>query len=219
MKKLVLFGVRSPLVAEYEETCRRAAIEIAAAVSVDGAPRLIATDLVVELAELVSTHRSIPCLVCAFSPQRRRELVSTAIANGFRISDALIDPTSIVASSTALGVGTYVNAGCVIGSIARIGQNVFINRSSSIGHHAIFEDFVTIGPGVTIAGNVRIGTGSIIGAGSTVLPNLRIGSGSIIAAGSVVRRDVADGTFVAGNPAIEKPFNLALSSINSPGEE
>ena len=36
---ITLFGIRSPLVVEYEETCHRLGIEIAAAVSVNGSPR------------------------------------------------------------------------------------------------------------------------------------------------------------------------------------
>lgn len=219
MKKMLLFGVRSPLIVEFEESCRRASMQVMAAVAVAGAPRIILTERLIELTALTPDDRSIPCLVCAFSPQRRRELVSTAISNGLQIADALIDPSSIVASSSALGRGSYINAGCVVGAATRIGDNVLINRACNVGHHVLLGDFVTIGPGVTIAGNIRIGNDSIIGAGSTILPNLRIGAGAIIAAGSVVRRDVADGVFVAGNPAIEKPFNVVQSSLNAPGEE
>jgi len=219
MTKIILFGARSPLIVEFEETCRRAAIEIAAAVNVAGAPRTIATERVVDLTELASLDRTIPFIACAFGPQRRRELVSLALSHDLRLADALLDPGSIVARSSAPGRGTYINAGCVIGGAAKFGDNVFINRSCSVGHHVLLGDFVTIGPGTTIAGNVRIGTGSIVGAGSTILPNLRIGNNAIIAAGSVVRRDISDGVFVAGNPAVEKSFNLAESSLTVTGEE
>ena len=77
-------------------------------------------------------------------------------------------------------------------------------------------DETTLGPRVTILTHdaapklrtgysriapVRIGARVFIGANATILPGVTVGDDAIIGAGSVVRRDVAPGTVVAGNPA------------------
>jgi acetyltransferase-like isoleucine patch superfamily enzyme len=52
-----------------------------------------------------------------------------------------------------------------------------------------------------VAGQVTIGDGAQLGAGAVVAPGVRIGAGARVAPGTVVRRDVAAGETVAGNPA------------------
>jgi sugar O-acyltransferase (sialic acid O-acetyltransferase NeuD family) len=219
MKKIALFGIRSPLTIEYEETCHRAGIMIPFAVTVAGTPRLHDDAPILEVDDLLSHHLEIPCIVCAFSPIRRRVLADAAIAAGFAFAEPLLDPASTIARSVDVGAGSYINAGCVIGGLSIIGNHVVVNRSSSAGHHAVLGDYVSIGPGVTLAGNVRVGEGSVIGAGSTVLPGIRIGAGAVVAAGSVVRKHVEDGTMVAGNPAVERAFDPLRSSLHFPGAE
>lgn len=219
MREVVLFGIRSPLAVEYEETCRRTGIAIAFALSVDGAPRLVTPTTIRKLDELEPDHLKVAAVTCAFSPVRRRMLVATALEAGFAIAAALVDAAATIASSARVGAGSYINAGCVVGAYALIGEHVVLNRSSSVGHHTMLADYVSIGPGVTLAGNVRVGEGSVIGAGSTVLPDLRVGAGAIVAAGSVVRSHVPDGVFIAGNPAISRPYNFEESSLNLPDAE
>jgi len=104
----------------------------------------------------------------------------------------------------------------------RLGRDVLIARGCyfdpgfswliSIG------DETTIGPNVTILTHdaapklrtgysliapVRIGARVFVGANATILLGVVIGDDAIVGAGSVVRRDVADGTVVVGNPAAE----------------
>ncbi|RMB58153.1 acyltransferase [Tessaracoccus antarcticus] len=50
---------------------------------------------------------------------------------------------------------------------------------------------------IVIEGDVLVGTGAMLLKGVTV------GRGAVVAAGAVVRRDVAAGAVVAGNPAVE----------------
>ena len=218
-RQIALFGARSPLVVEYEESCRRSGITIPFAVTVDGAPRLAQTSNILELGELAPSHLDVAFIAAAFSPLRRRCLVELAIQMGFTPADAVIDPTAVVAHSARVGRGTFINAGSVIGALSMIGDHIVFNRSSSAGHHTVLANFVSIGPGVTLAGNIRVGEGSIIGAGSTILPDLRIGAGAIVAAGSVVRRHVPDGVLVDGNPARQRPFDIRRSSFNLPEAE
>lgn len=48
---MILFGVRSPLVVDFEETLARRGIAVTAAVSVSGVPRLLDRSRLVDLAD------------------------------------------------------------------------------------------------------------------------------------------------------------------------
>lgn len=217
---VALFGIRSPLLPDYEDCFDRLGLEISIAVRADSLrPRLLGHKTVIDLADLSSAHHGLAFIACAFNPYRRDELVRLALAARMVAAKAIVDPTSIVATSTRLGDGTFVNAGSVIGSAGIIGDHVFVNRASNIGHHAILDDYVSIGPGVTIAGNVRVGRTSFVGAGSIILPGIRIGAGAVVAAGSVVRTDVNDGVLVAGNPANVRRNRPSSTMLGGDGEE
>lgn len=215
---MVLFGIRSPIVVEYEESCHRSGRPLTCGISVSGAPRSSSGLAVIDLDAYVPAD-SEEALCCAFSPERRRELALQARAMGLLLAEALVDPHAVVSSSARIGAGSFVNAGCVIGSVTRIGEGVLVNRSASVGHHCLIGDYVSIGPGATLAGNIRVDEGAVIGAGCVVQPGLRIGAGAIVAAGSVVRAHVPEGTLVAGNPARQKPFRPKLSSLFHEGSE
>lgn len=210
---MIIFGIRSPLVVEYEETLAKLGISIVAAVSVSGTPRLMARRLIVDLKDFRAVNGA-KFISSAFTPKRRAELVAEARALKLHLADALVDPHAVVARSARIGHGCFINAGAIIGAVTMIGENVLVNRATSIGHHCLIEDNVSFGPGVTLAGNIRIGDGAMIGAGAVILPDIRIGARAIVAAGSLVRQNVADDTFVAGNPAKERPFDPAKSWLN-----
>jgi sugar O-acyltransferase (sialic acid O-acetyltransferase NeuD family) len=200
--RILLFAVGSALVVDYEETCARLGIEIFAAVkNRPGADHLVRCQRVVSPEEIGATLAAVPFICPLFTPGNRWTASREAIALGLSPIAALVDPTSILASSVELGSGTYINAAVTIGACSRIGAQVVVNRSASLGHHSAIEDFVSIGPGATLAGEVSVGRGTLIGTGSTVLPKIRIGTGAVVAAGSVVSKDVEDRVLVAGNPA------------------
>jgi sugar O-acyltransferase (sialic acid O-acetyltransferase NeuD family) len=210
---MILFGVRSPLVVDIEETLHRLDVAVQTAVSVNGVPRLMDRSKLVDIADFAPPRGGL-FLVAAFAPGRRRALVEQAVGLGLAPAPALVDPTAILPRSLRIGAGSFVNAGVVIGALSMIGENVLVNRAASLGHHTVLGDFVSIGPGATLAGNIRVGAGAMIGAGSTILPNVRIGENAIVSAGSVVRKHVPDGGFVVGNPAVVKPFNVRRSSLD-----
>lgn len=220
MKSIVLFGVRSPLLPDYEETCARLGLKIAAAVRADNLrARILDRSKVIDLSELETGHGLPGFVACAFSPYRREQLAILAVKAGLVAAEQLVDATSVVASSTRVGCGTYMNAGVVIGAAGVIGEHVCVSRSTNIGHHGHIDDFVSIGPGVTIAGNVHIGTHCFIGAGSTVLPGVRIGERAIVAAGSVVKDDVSSDVLVAGSPAKATRTRPSAKLLGEEGEE
>lgn len=215
---MILFGIRSPLIVDVEETLRRCNIEIDAAVSVNDTPRMLDQSCVVDLAEFVPKEGAT-FFATAFSPIRRGELIEQARSLGLVLGDAIIDPTAILPSSCRIGAGSYVNAGVTIGGATFVGESVLINRAASIGHHVVLGDRVSIGPGATLAGDIRVGENSVIGAGATIQPDVRIGANVLVSAGSVVRKHVADNSLVAGNPAVVRPFKPKASALLMTGGE
>lgn len=211
---MILFGVRSPLVVEYEETIHRLGLTVSAAVSIAEPARVQDRSKLVSLDDFDPKAFSDPFVSAAFAPDRRRTLIELGEARGLTLAPALIDPTAVTARSVRIGEGTLVNAGCVIGAMTILGRGVLVNRAASLGHHTVLDDYVSIGPGATLAGNIHVGAGAMIGAGVTVLPNLRIGAGAVISGGSVVRRHVPEQALVAGNPAVHKRKIPTRSSLN-----
>jgi sugar O-acyltransferase (sialic acid O-acetyltransferase NeuD family) len=201
-RAIVLYAVGSPLAADVEESCRRLDITIAGAVkNVTCAHYLRDASVVRELADLDPALLRIPCIIPLFTPHNRNNATREATTRGFTIAPALIDPTAILASSTEVGIGSYVNAGTVIGAAARVAEHVIINRSSSIGHHAKIGSMASIGPAAVLAGQVRIGRGAMIGAGAIILPKIEIGAGCVIGAGAVVTKNIPARSMAVGNPA------------------
>ncbi len=74
-----------------------------------------------------------------------------------------------------------------------VGTNSIIGYNTTIlAHEYLIKEYRL--------GDVYIGSNVMIGANTTILPGVSIGDGAIVAAGTVVHKDVAAGSFVAGNP-------------------
>ena len=184
------------------ESCTRLGLQIAAWVkNTDGDTYEPAGQAAIRVEDVSSQMAELQIVVPLFAPVHRRAAAEEAENRGFGRPLTLIDPTSIVASTTSFQVGCYVNSGANIGAAGKFGRFVFVNRSASIGHHADIDDFVSIGPGAIIAGNVRLGRGAMIAAGAIVLPEMEVGEDSVVAAGAVVTRPVPPRTLVMGTPA------------------
>lgn len=192
---IVLFGVGSPLIVEYEETCRRLGIAIVAGVRNRAGGVFLSADCrLIDAAEIDAAVLSLPCLCPLFTPGNRQLACGEAHRLGFSFATALIDPHAVVARSSEIGEGSFVNAGAVIGASGRIGRHVVVNRLAGIGHHAQIGDFVSIGPGATLCGQVDIGDCALIGAGAIILPKVRLGAGAVVPAGTVVKSDMSERT-------------------------
>lgn len=219
-RSIVLYAVGSPLVADVEESCRRLGVVIVGAVrNTNGAHYLLDPSVLRDLADLDAVLLRVPCVVPLFTPTNRDQAAREAMARGFAIAPALVDPTAIVASSTALGCGSYVNAGAVIGAAGRFGRHVIVNRASSIGHHAEIGDLVSIGPGAVLAGQAWVGRGAMIGAGAIILPKIEIGAGCVIGAGAVVTKNIPAGSLAVGNPAKVVKGDLPLIDSSGPAAQ
>lgn len=195
MSSIVLFGVGSPLVHEYEESCLRLGWTIVLGVqNVDVEPAC--SDLFpVRTPNLVTKDElTLAYVAPLFTPCNREFAVTEAAKIGFLKPATVVDPTAIVASNSQIGPGSFVNAGTVIGAACSFGKHIIINRNCSIGHHNTFDDFASVGPGSTTCGNVTVGRGAMIGAGAVILPGVTIGANAIIGAGSVIVKDVPTNT-------------------------
>lgn len=215
---MILFGVRSPLVVDYEIAAQRAGVTLDYGVSVEGHPRCLTAIDIIDLAALTDQPRG-PALPCAFAPDRREALAQMALALGFSLAEALIDPTAILPPQARIGRGSFINAGVVIGGGCLFGSGVLINRSASIGHHSVLDNWVSIGPGAILSGNVRIGANSMIGAGVVVQSDIRIGANVRVAAGTVVRKHVEDNCIVSGNPGRAVRMRAVPSTLGREGAE
>jgi sugar O-acyltransferase (sialic acid O-acetyltransferase NeuD family) len=198
----VLYGIGSPVVVDVEDSLLRARVSVTAAIrNVDGEAWTMGDHRIIGRTGLVPDILAEPFFVPLFGPGHRQQAAAEALASGFTVPFTLIDPTSVTPSAFTPGRGSYINAGCTIGSAGCFGEFTFINRGASIGHHARLDRFVSVGPGAVLAGQVHVGKGSVIGAGAVVLPEVRIGANAIVGAGAVVTKDVPDHAMVVGNPA------------------
>jgi sugar O-acyltransferase (sialic acid O-acetyltransferase NeuD family) len=199
---IVLFGVGSSLVVEYVETCGRLGYAIAAAVNNrEGAASFADPALVHGAGDLPAEIVATPCICPQFTPHHRISAHDEAANLGFAFAPALIDPTAIIARTTTVGAGSFINAGAILGAASVLGEHVVVNRGAAIGHHVTIAPFASLGPRTVIAGFATIGFGAMIGAGAVVLPNVTVGDRAVVGAGAVVVHDVPPQAVVFGNPA------------------
>ena len=111
--------------------------------------------------------------------------------------------TAIIATSSTIGHGNFVNAGVVIGAGVDIANHCLLHSKSVIDHNAKLGDLVQVGAGSIINSNVELSEGAFIGSGSTIVSGVKIGKNARVGAGSVVIADVPKGATVFGNPAQE----------------
>lgn len=202
MRGVILFGVGSPIVVDVEESLYRANLPLVAGIANHPGPvhlpegaRILAPE------DIADEERDLPILVPLFTPGYRYAAALDAARHGLNRPMTLIDPSVAAPRRLAMGPGSYVNAGCSLGSGSVFGAFTFINRGASLGHHVRGGDYVSVGPGAVLAGHVGLGTGAFIGAGATILPEISIGANAVVGAGSVVTKDVPEGCLALGNPA------------------
>ena len=216
MQSVVIYGVGSPIVVDFEESLRRAGLSVAAAVrNYPGAVWLLDQTPLVERSGLTPELRALPFVAPFFTPANRQKVVREAVAAGFALGFSLFDSSVQVPRSLAHGQGLYVNAGCTLGAAGQFGEFVFVNRGASVGHHAKFGPFVSIGPGAVVGGSVSLGPGTVIGAGAVVLPELTIGRNSVVGAGAVVTKDVPGNCLVLGVPG--RVVRTGIAGYNDQG--
>lgn len=122
-----------------------------------------------------------------------------------------------------IGQNVHLAAGCYLyGGGGTITLEDFSGLSARVTLYTSSDDYLTgslTNPTVdatfrTITcGPVRLERHAIVGAGSVVLPNTVVGFGAAVGALTVVRRDVAAGRIVVGNPARTLPATRDLARL------
>jgi hypothetical protein len=116
---IVIYAIGSPIVADVAETCQRLQLKIAGWVkNIEGENFAPSDAIVTELDQLSSDLLQHEFTVPLFTPSYRVSAVTQARERGLLHPATLIDPTAVVASTTTLGVGCYVN------TLANIGARV-----------------------------------------------------------------------------------------------
>jgi sugar O-acyltransferase (sialic acid O-acetyltransferase NeuD family) len=200
--RFILYAAGTLHASELAESARRLGWELVAAVR--NMPEFaVPGDVapVVDVAHLSPEMLGLPFAVAQTTPDQRRAAIADAHHRGFASAATVIDPTSIVASTAALGTGCYVGAAAVLGAAVRAGAGCLVNRSCSIAHHVVLGDYVTTGPGVVVAGSCRIDDEAFLGTGAVLAPEVHVGVGAVVGAGAVVLSDIEPRTVVVGNPA------------------
>jgi UDP-3-O-[3-hydroxymyristoyl] glucosamine N-acyltransferase len=209
--KITIIGVSSPYAWDVVETARRLG---RSAVCVDNFGG--ADDSLPGLQELdVETDRAAPFTIGLASARHRAEALLNLEGLGFSAPESLVDPTSVLASTTRLGHCVYANAGVVVGSNTSLGCAVNLNRSASIGHDCAIGFGASIGPGAILAGGVIVREYGTVSTGATVLPGVSIGRGAFVGAGAVVTKDVDDLEVVVGNPAARMKVAQPISKVST----
>jgi acetyltransferase-like isoleucine patch superfamily enzyme len=199
---IVIYGIGSPIVADLAETCARLNLHVAAWVkNMEGPIFAPAGARVIAAGDVSTILLGHEFVVPQFTPGHRLAASEHAQSLGFFRPATLVDPTAVVASSTMIAPGSYVNSMVNIGAESSIGRYAFINRGASIGHHVEIADFVSIGPAAVLAAGVRLGRGAVIGTGAIILPGIEIGANAVVGAGANVTRPVSPHHLVTGNPA------------------
>ncbi len=116
-----------------------------------------------------------------------------------------VHKTAIIATSSAIGHGNFIDQGVKIGAGASIGQHCLLHSGSIVGMEVQIGDFVQIGSGSVLNPGVIVEEDAFIGSGVTIVSGVTIGKGARVGAGSVVITSVKSGETVFGNPAQTVP--------------
>lgn len=112
-----------------------------------------------------------------------------------------IHPSAIIASSSDMGHGNFIDQGVKIGAGASIGNHCLLQAGAIIGAEVKLGDLVQIGAGSVVGAGVELEDEAFVGSGVTIVAGITIGKGARVGAGSVVIAPVKAGETVFGNPA------------------
>jgi acetyltransferase-like isoleucine patch superfamily enzyme len=121
-------------------------------------------------------------------------------------------------------IGSYseLQGDCMIGDHVRFQSNIFVGKKTKIGNFVWVFPYVIFTNDPTPPSNLLIGCVvgdyAAIGAASVILPGVTIGSRSFVGAASCLTKDLPEGMFAVGSPAIIKGEASQISLPNSDGQ-
>jgi acetyltransferase EpsM len=133
--------------------------------------------------------------------QNRISISEKLIKNGL-IGYNVHHISAIISSSATIGKGTFLAPNVNVGLLCHIGEDCVVFSNSTIEHDSSIGKLSYISPGVTICGKVEIGNYCYIGPGSIISAGVKIGHRCIVGAGSTVLKNLPDGSFAIGTPAM-----------------
>lgn len=133
----------------------------------------------------------------------RAQLLELAGGLGFALP-VIVHPAASVSRRAAIGEGSVVLAGAVVGPGAALGRGVIVNTGAIVEHDCRIGDHVHAASGAVIGGGVTVGALTHVGLGAAVIHGVTIGESVLVAAGAVVVGDVRGGQTVLGVPARER---------------
>ena len=152
------------------------------------------------ISDLINDHKKYDGVHVAIGDNKtRQEKILSLKENGIS-NISIIHPTAVISPSSVIGTGTAVFANVVVNAEVKIGEGAILNTSCSIDHDSVIGDYSHISPHVGVAGHIVLGQRSWLGIGSTVIQCITIGADTVIGAGSVVLQDIPAETIAVGVP-------------------
>lgn len=114
---------------------------------------------------------------------------------------SVFHPTTVVATSAIVEVGSFLAAHSIVGPDAYVGKHCIINHAAIVDHDCSVNDYTHIAPRSCLGGGVKVGKGVLVGAGAIILPGIVVEDYAVIGAGAVVVENVKAKSTVVGVPA------------------
>jgi sugar O-acyltransferase (sialic acid O-acetyltransferase NeuD family) len=117
----------------------------------------------------------------------RQDITAQLLQEGFQLA-TVIHPRSCVSPLAAVGAGSAIMAGAIVGTLARLGYGVIVNCGAVVDHDAVVEDFGHLGVNASMAGGTRLGQGAWMQAGSVLGYGVITPAGVTLQPGQAVAR-------------------------------
>ena len=113
----------------------------------------------------------------------------------------LIHPSAIVSASAAIGAGSVVLQGAILGAKVQVDDHCILNTGSCLDHESVLGNFASLAPRAVTGGRVNIGERSAIGIGTAIRHGITIGSDTVVGSASYVHNDLPGSVVAYGTPA------------------
>ena len=103
--------------------------------------------------------------------------------------ESIIHPTSVIASTSTIGVGSVFFPQVTVSVDSKLGVFGLYNIHSTISNDCFIGNYTSLMSGVIISEHSNIGDECLLGAGSCVYPYITVGNKSKVPVGAIVQKD------------------------------